>query len=465
MTRQTTREKRQKERPFPTHERENDTTIGEPHHTASPIVSSYATALPHIKSYAGVVYPSHDASPASRYLSWFMLTSANLSKAAWGSLTPIQRKRSHTKRTRRDTTKKVPQSASSLFPPPASFLSSCRETEAVGEEEVRPDRGHLPTATAMPSTPHALHHTPERAEKKMRGPESGGGSGLVEDRRHDKGESEGEVAEAEEEEGWKLTIWSYECGVLYLPSIYFSSPPPFPRKVSTSPANLDREQSPFPSQGGWAFTCTPAFTPFSFPTPPSAPSSFSPSDVPAAHDASPFSLSSCPSSPLLYPTRCGITGKEATMIYVPYDILHPTPYASTPYLYHAEIAQRISGPTAPLEVVSSGPEKETNAPESRNGRGGECQVKEECPTNRRKTPHGSSLRSQHGEAHASPVDPLIPSDDIPWVLEVPHRGVDSHGLQIHEMVSNGVEQYGPSSWGVRLCRDGGVLQGLWDTPA
>lgn len=427
--------------PLPLHESAHPTTmLRHPAAAAGPHAASYATALPHIKSYAGVVYPSQDTSPAPRYVSWFMLTSANLSKAAWGLLTPIPPKRTHGK-----GKKTIPQKS---VPPPPSAPTV--------------------TVTRLPSTLHARHPTQEReGEKRRKRHHRGGRSGPVEEEeghRSHKEESESEVddkEEEDEEDGWKLTIWSYECGVLYLPSVYFSSfAAPSTTGLSPSEANPHTETSPISPGGGkkCAFTCTPALSPL-----PPSPFSFAPHRLLDANDTSPISFSSSSSSSssslLLYPTRCGITGKEETVLYLPYDILQPVPYASTPYLYAAEMVHRRRGAAAHLDVVSSSPERDTTTPVDAGGRGGACTV-EEHPTHRRRSRSASAPLSHHGEALPHSVDSLVPNDDIPWVLEVPHRGVDSHGREIHEMASSGVEAYGPSSWGVRLCPGGGVLQGL-----
>lgn len=333
------------------------TTISSPSFFPSP----YATALPHIKSYAGVVrspLPLADRCIPT-YLSWFLLTSANLSKAAWGKYTCT---RSNRKRRR-----------------------------SVG------------------------------------GAQHGGASS--------RGITFRCTTDREEEEensraAWMTTIWSFELGVLFLPSMYFSSSSSLlhgeveskkstssiptanvPTATTTTTAFSSFSSSSSPHKSG--FTCTP-FAPL--------PSSVLSSSSTCGGGASWWSL--------LYPTPLGPSGKE--VLYLPYDIQQPIPYASTAVLRKAEDEKKQH---AKKEVHTLPPPQEKTV------------------TRKDRLHSILSSASTTITTHKG-----IPMEDIPWVMDDPHIGVDSHGLQMHEAVERGMDLMGPSSWKLPLCPGGGVLQ-------
>lgn len=227
-------------------------------------------ALPHLKTYGEIVSFENGSVPllpdctSGGYLRWFLLTSANLSKAAWGKREMIGRKRSR-------NMGEVLEDSHNQFPY-----------------------------------------------------ESGSSTAVTH----------------------RLTIRSYEMGVLY---------------TAESAMSVEEVEQ--------AFTCTPQVRrKLVYPT---------------LTDCASFTISN------LFPVAVGNEGKDTNnIIFLPYNIINPVPYASSSVLLSQE--------------------------------GGENMKKE----------RGSPLTKKE----------IISTQDIPWVIDIPHSGVDSLGLSFKEaaLVSNGI---------------------------
>lgn len=396
----------------------------------TPSSSVYAHAMPHIKTYAAIACDTmvedscSDTSGSSgglhhaeevqqkksmpnswEYLKWFLLTSANLSKAAWGKL------------------------------------------QAGGG-------GARSTA-------------------------SGGGPTVVGKRR---------ASSSRAIQPPKLTVWSYEMGVLYLPmSIMTSNETPEVSPEACEADTLGEEKMPL----SLLFSCTPATTSWSkrggsrttgrggWLQPRCEGLHYRYKDhhhprhiiqdqnnaecVGDTHLDNERSIthhnhndddgdgddhdcdepretaiaSSLFSVPLGPPPDHPLGCRSREMLFLPYDILHPHPYASTSMLFAREQREHqllssssCSSPSCSSPAGAATPARELHHHHNNNnhnnndagggGGGGATTVQQRRPTS-------------------------LPTQDIPWVLDAPHEGPDALGLRIHE-ATEGFSFYGPGSW-------------------